>query len=102
MPRPRYERLTTERANPRSRALDRLSPRAIARLMNQEDRRAVAAVGRVAPAIAAAVDRIVTALRAGGRLFFVGAGTSGRLGVIEAAARASAAATSWSASRPAG
>ena len=85
MPRPRYERLTTERVNPRSRALDRLSPRAIARLMNAEDRRAVAAVGRVAPAIAAAVERIVAALRGGGRLFFVGAGTSGRLGVIEAA-----------------
>ena len=85
MPRPRYERLTTERVNPRLRALDRLSPRAIARLMNAEDRRAVAAVGRVAPAIAAAVERIVAALRGGGRLFFVGAGTSGRLGVIEAA-----------------
>ena len=85
MPRPHYERLTTERPNPRSRDLDRLSPAGIARLMNAEDRRAVAAVGRVAPAIAAAVDRIVTALRGGGRLFFVGAGTSGRLGLIEAA-----------------
>jgi N-acetylmuramic acid 6-phosphate etherase len=81
----RYERLATERVNPRSRALDRLDARAIARLMNREDRAAVAAVGRVTPAIAAAVDRIVAALAAGGRLFFVGAGTSGRLGVIEAA-----------------
>ena len=81
----RYERLATERVNPRSRHLDRLPPRAIATLMNREDRRAVAAVGRVAPAIAAAVERIVTALSAGGRLFFVGAGTSGRLGVLEAA-----------------
>jgi len=81
----RYDRLATERVNPRTRALDRLDARAIARLMNREDRVAVAAVGRVAPAIAAAVDRIVAALRAGGRLFFVGAGTSGRLGVLEAA-----------------
>ena len=81
----RYDRLATERANPRTRALDRLDARAIARLMNREDRAAVAAVGRVAPAIAAAVDRIVTALAGGGRLFFVGAGTSGRLGVLEAA-----------------
>jgi N-acetylmuramic acid 6-phosphate etherase len=81
----RYDRLATERANPRSRALDRLDARAIARLMNREDRTAVAAVGRVAPAIAAAVDRIVAALAGGGRLFFVGAGTSGRLGVLEAA-----------------
>ena len=81
----RYERLATERVNPRSRSLDRLGPRAIATLMNREDRRAVAAVGRVAPAIAAGVERIVASLANGGRLFFVGAGTSGRLGVLEAA-----------------
>jgi N-acetylmuramic acid 6-phosphate etherase len=81
----RYERLTTESVNPRSARLDRLSARAIARLMNHEDRVAVAAVGRVAPAIGAGVDAIVAALAAGGRLFFVGAGTSGRLGVLEAA-----------------
>jgi N-acetylmuramic acid 6-phosphate etherase len=81
----RYERLATERVNPRSARLDRLGARAIATLMNREDRVAVAAVGRVAPAIAAAVDTIVAALAAGGRLFFVGAGTSGRLGVLEAA-----------------
>jgi N-acetylmuramic acid 6-phosphate etherase len=81
----RYDRLTTERANPRSRRLDQLDARAIAALMNREDRVAVAAVGRAAPAIAAAVDVIVAVLGAGGRLFFVGAGTSGRLGVLEAA-----------------
>src|SRR2546422_8491747 len=81
----RYARLATERANPRSRALDLLSPRAIAALMNREDRRVVLAVGRVRLAIASAVNMIVAALRSGGRLFFVGAGTSGRLGVIEAA-----------------
>ncbi len=81
----RYERLATERVNPRSVRLDRLDARAIATLMNREDRVAVAAVGRVAPAIAAAVDTIVAALAGGGRLFFVGAGTSGRLGVLEAA-----------------
>src|SRR5439155_10479022 len=79
----RYERLATERVNPRSRSLDRLGPRAIATLMNREDRRAVAAVGRVAPAIAAGVERIVASLANGGRLFFFGAGTSGRLGVLE-------------------
>src|SRR5256885_737632 len=81
----RYTRLATERANPRSRALDLLSPREIAALMNREDRRAVLAVGRVRSAIASAVRMIVGALRGGGRLFFVGAGTSGRLGVLEAA-----------------
>src|SRR5205823_9008950 len=53
--------------------------------MNREDRRAVAAVGRVRRDLAAAVELIVDALSSGGRLFFVGAGTSGRLGVLEAA-----------------
>src|SRR5439155_863072 len=53
--------------------------------MNREDRRAVRAVARVRGQIAAAVDAIVAAFRRGGRLFFVGAGTSGRLGVLEAA-----------------
>jgi len=81
----RYERLATERANPASRALDRLGARAIAALMNREDARAVRAVGREAARIAAAVDLVVTALSRRGRLFFVGAGTSGRLGVLEAA-----------------
>src|SRR5437879_5158964 len=80
-----YDRLPTERANRASRALDRLSPLEIAVLMNREDRRAVAAVGRVTRATAAAVGLIVGALRRGGRLIFVGAGTGGRVGVLEAA-----------------
>jgi N-acetylmuramic acid 6-phosphate etherase len=77
--------LSTERANPASLELDRLSARQIARLMNRQDARAVRAVGRVASRIAAAVELIVASLSRGGRLFFVGAGTSGRLGVLEAA-----------------
>ena len=81
----RYARLSTERANPASLDLDRLSARQIALLMNQEDARAVRAVARVASRIAAAVELIVASLSRGGRLFFVGAGTSGRLGVLEAA-----------------
>ena len=81
----RYDRLATERVNPASRDLDRLSAIGIATLMNREDRRAVVAVRRARREVAAAVDLIVAALRAGGRLFFVGAGTSGRLGVLEAA-----------------
>jgi len=81
----RYERLATERANRATARLDRLDARRIATLMNREDARAVRAVGRVARDIASAVDLIVTALGAGGRLIFVGAGTSGRLGVLEAA-----------------
>ena len=81
----RDERLPTERPNRASRALDRLSAKEIAALMHREDRRAVAAVGRVRRQIAAAVELIVAALRRGGRLVFAGAGTSGRLGVLEAA-----------------
>ena len=84
-PRIRYDRLPTERPHPRTRDLDRLSPVAIARLMNRADAEAVRAVGRAAPAIARAVGLIAESLARGGRLVFVGAGTSGRLGVIEAA-----------------
>src|SRR5256884_673207 len=84
-PGPTFAQLLTERPNRASRDLDRLSPVRVARLMNREDRRAVVAVGRVAPRMAAAVALITRALAAGGRLFFVGAGTSGRLGVLEAA-----------------
>src|SRR2546425_11166593 len=62
-----------------------MTPRETGALMNREARRAVLAVGRAQPQIAAAVDMIVAALRDGGRLVFVGAGTSGRLGVLEAA-----------------
>jgi N-acetylmuramic acid 6-phosphate etherase len=85
MARIRFDRLPTERANPRTRALDRLAPAAIARLMNRADQDALRAVGRAAPAIGAVVTAIVERLAGGGRLIFVGAGTSGRLGVIEAA-----------------
>ncbi len=81
----RYRALPTEQPNPRSRRLDSLSPLQIAALMNREDRRVVAAVGRVGRPVARAVALIGDSLRAGGRLFFVGAGTSGRLGVMEAA-----------------
>ncbi|MBI1736065.1 MAG: N-acetylmuramic acid 6-phosphate etherase [Candidatus Rokubacteria bacterium] len=80
-----FERLGTERVNPRSRQLDRMSARAIVTLMHREDRRVVTAVGRELTRITAAVDVIVAALARGGRLVFVGAGTSGRLGVLEAA-----------------
>ena len=80
-----YATLPTEQPNPRTRALDRLSVERILRLMNREDARVPRALAHVIPQIAAAVSLIVAALREGGRLFFLGAGTSGRLGVIEAA-----------------
>lgn len=81
----KYADLSTEKPHPKFARLDRLSARQIVRLMNAEDRRVAAAVARAAGPIASAVDLIVEGLRAGGRLFFVGAGTSGRLGAIEAA-----------------
>jgi N-acetylmuramic acid 6-phosphate etherase len=79
------ERRRTEHRNPASRSLDRLSTEAILLLMNREDRRVPVVVGREIPAIARAVDAIVSGIRKGGRLIYVGAGTSGRLAVLEAA-----------------
>lgn len=80
-----YARLGTERPNTATRGLDKLSVPKLVGLMNREDRRAVEAVGRVAPAIARGVAAVVASLAAGGKLFLAGAGTSGRLCVLEAA-----------------
>ncbi|HZL72961.1 MAG TPA: N-acetylmuramic acid 6-phosphate etherase [Planctomycetota bacterium] len=78
-------RPVTERRNPGSRRLDRLSSREIVALMHREDARVPRAAAKVADATARAVDLIVSRLRRGGRLFLVGAGTSGRLAALEAA-----------------
>lgn len=75
----------TEQRNPRSQRIDRLSALEIADLINAEDRMVAEAVGEEREAIARAVDLVVDCLRQGGRLFYVGAGTSGRLGVFDAA-----------------
>jgi len=75
----------TEQRNPRSKNIDRMSSLEIVRLMNREDRKVAAAVKREVPAIARAVDAIVRALRNGGRLIYVGAGSSGRLAILDAA-----------------
>jgi N-acetylmuramic acid 6-phosphate etherase len=77
-------RLVTEQRNPRSKSLDKLSTSKILKLMNQEDHRVPIAVGREIPNITRAVDLIVERISRGGRLFYVGAGTSGRLGVLDA------------------
>lgn len=68
-----------------SRNLDRMSAIQIIRLMHKEDRKVAPAVARTLPAIARAVDAIVEAMQAGGRLFYVGAGSSGRMAVLDAA-----------------
>lgn len=77
-------RLTTEARNPASEQIDRLSALELVQLMNAEDGQVPAAVGRVAAAIAAAIEGIAERLRRGGRLVYLGAGTSGRLGVLDA------------------
>ena len=76
--------LTTEARNPASDNIDRLSSLEIIQLMNQEDEKLSVAVAGQAPAIARAVDTIADKLRDGGRLVYLGAGTSGRLGVLDA------------------
>ena len=76
--------LLTEQPNPASKGIDSLATEQILRLINQEDSRVAEAVAAEIPSIARAVDVIVAALLAGGRLFYIGAGTSGRLGVLDA------------------
>jgi N-acetylmuramic acid 6-phosphate etherase len=83
--RQRTERRLTEQRNAESRNLDRMTALEIVRLMNREDRKVAVAVGREIPAIARAVDAIVSGIRKGGRLIYVGAGSSGRMGVLDAA-----------------
>jgi N-acetylmuramic acid 6-phosphate etherase len=75
----------TEQRNPRSRGLDEKSALEIVRILNREDARVALAVRRESPKIARAVDAIVKAFQSGGRLIYVGAGTSGRLAVLDAA-----------------
>lgn len=76
--------LISERRNPRSTDIDLMSSAEIVACMNAEDRGVPEAVAVEAAAIASAVDRIVAAFEAGGRLVYIGAGTSGRLGVLDA------------------
>ena len=77
--------LLTEQSNDRSSRLDQLDTAALVHLFVEEDRRPQQAVSAAADALARAVDGIVERLESGGRLFYLGAGTSGRLGVLDAA-----------------
>jgi N-acetylmuramic acid 6-phosphate etherase len=76
--------LTTEALNPASVAIDSLSTAEMLEVINAADREVAPAVARELPSIAKAVDAIAERLNAGGRLFYIGAGTSGRLGVLDA------------------
>ncbi|WP_232104989.1 N-acetylmuramic acid 6-phosphate etherase [Gimesia chilikensis] len=78
------EHLTTEQRNPASDKIDAMSSLEIVQLMNAEDAGVAAAVAKEAETIAAAVDLVAEAFRRGGRLVYIGAGTSGRLGVLDA------------------
>jgi len=80
----RVESRETERRNRASKNLDHMSALQIVRLMNHEDRKVAPAVTRELPAIARAVEGIVSRMYRGGRLIYVGSGTSGRLGVLDA------------------
>jgi N-acetylmuramic acid 6-phosphate etherase len=78
------ENLLTEQANAASAHIDALSTIEMLRIINAEDRKVAEAVDREIPSIARAVDAIAEVIGRGGRLFYIGAGTSGRLGVLDA------------------
>ncbi|CAD5353390.1 N-acetylmuramic acid 6-phosphate etherase [Enterobacter cancerogenus] len=77
-------RLMTEGENPASMEIDRLSTLGILQVINDEDKKVAFAVEQCLPQITAAVEIIFAAVKKGGRLFYIGAGTSGRLGVLDA------------------
>ncbi|MDD3485774.1 MAG: N-acetylmuramic acid 6-phosphate etherase, partial [Atopobiaceae bacterium] len=76
--------LTTEERNPDTSHLDEMSPLEVARAMNREDEKVVAAVREVIPQVAQAIEWATYSLSDGGRIIYFGAGTSGRLGVLDA------------------
>jgi N-acetylmuramic acid 6-phosphate etherase len=76
--------LDTEKVNPATTEIDRMSPLEIVQVINAEDAKVAQAVQQVLPDIARAIERIAARLRSGGRLIYAGAGTSGRLGALDA------------------
>jgi N-acetylmuramic acid 6-phosphate etherase len=84
MPLPPSDSRLTEQRNPASEVIDRLTPLEIVEIINEEDHKVAPAVAREKAAIARAIELAEAAFRAGGRLIYVGAGTSGRLGVLDA------------------
>src|SRR3954471_1357214 len=83
--RSKWQSLPTEQINPATLAIDKLSSADIVEGMLNEDRKMLAAVQREKERIAVSVDIITAALRKSGRIIFVGAGTRGRLGILESA-----------------
>jgi len=80
-----YHKLPTEKSNPKSKFLDSLTREEIFSLMNQENLKIPKAIANQKEKIIKAIDLVVASLKNGGRIFFIGAGTSGRLGVLESA-----------------
>lgn len=78
------DKLTTEARNPRTMNLDQMTPLEIAKVMNAEDAKVAEAVGKVLPQIATAISWAAESLSKGARIVYFGAGTSGRLGVLDA------------------
>ena len=76
--------LSTEKENPATTEIDRMSPLEIAQVINAEDAKVAQAIKQVLPHIATAIEAIAARLRRGGRLIYAGAGTSGRLGALDA------------------
>jgi N-acetylmuramic acid 6-phosphate etherase len=74
----------TENENPLTRSIDKISTHDAAKLINEEDKKVAEAIEAVIPEIAKTIDCIATVMKDGGRLFYVGTGTSGRLGVLDA------------------
>ena len=79
-----FAELTTEKRNPKSANIDKCSTLEMLKIINDEDKKIAYAVEKVLPNIARAVEIIAEKLSSGGRLFYIGAGTSGRLGVLDA------------------
>ncbi|MGP2528552.1 N-acetylmuramic acid 6-phosphate etherase [Acidaminococcus sp. LBK-2] len=78
------DRLSTEQRNPASVAIDTVSTQELVEIINREDHKVADAVEKILPAIALAVDLVADRLSRGGRLFYMGSGTSGRLGILDA------------------
>ena len=79
-----FSKLTTESYNPRTAEIDKMSALEIAKIINEEDKKVAFAVEKALPEIAKAIDVLANALKIGGRIYYCGAGTSGRLGVLDA------------------
>jgi len=78
------EKRITEQRNPNTYQIDELQTADVLKIINQEDKKVAAAVNKIIPKIQQVIDRIAPRMKKGGRLFYVGAGTSGRLGILDA------------------